>query len=301
MTRIRNWFGTVWDAEELEQLTQLRTNYTLISAPDSTTENQIHWHVLLCFQNQRRRVRSGAQTSHWEPVHDIQGTINYILEKGQPFFEHGRRPVPRPQDINERFRAFLEYAKTHTPKQLLDSDYAQFYARYPRVANQMHDYYNRPPIIDGDLTNLWFWGEAGTGKTRKAWELEPELYTKGLNKWWDTYEDQKTVLIDEWSPVYKIMTSHFKQWGDRYPFVAEIKGESRLIRPKRIIVTSNYTIQECFEPTDVEPILRRFKQIHFITQGSRPDSEGYSYSYHQNQLYYNQVPVEQDIFKNTQE
>lgn len=40
---------------------------------------------------------------------------------------------------------------------------------------------------------------------------------------------------------------HIKQWCDHYPFKANQKGSQLLIRPEKIIVTSNYSIRECFD------------------------------------------------------
>jgi len=56
---------------------------------------------------------------------------------------------------------------------------------------------------------------------------------------------------------------HFKQWADKYPFPAEVKGGTIKLRPQRIIVTSNYRIEECWvKHQDYEPIKRRFTVHH---------------------------------------
>lgn len=52
-----------------------------------------------------------------------------------------------------------------------------------------------------------------------------------------------------------------KNWADKFPFVAEIKGGSMTIRPEKIVVTSNYHPAECFGDKDLGPILRRFKVV----------------------------------------
>ena len=53
-------------------------------------------------------------------------------------------------------------------------------------------------------------------------------------------------------------------WADHYPFKAATKGGQILIRPKRIIVTSNYPIAGCWEAQeDRDPMLRRFKVVHY--------------------------------------
>lgn len=57
---------------------------------------------------------------------------------------------------------------------------------------------------------------------------------------------------------------HLKQWADHYPFKAAQKGSQLLIRPKRIVITSNYSIEECYpEVQDSAPLKRRFKCHHY--------------------------------------
>ena len=121
-------------------------------------------------------------------------------------------------------------------------------------------------IMHGDLSNEWWVGPTGTGKSRSLWELHPSHYSKGLNKWWDGYEDEGVVALEEMTPEHGKFLGHFlKIWADRYPFNGEIKGSTiKGIRPNKIIVLSNYTIEECFERIqDREPIKRRFKVVHF--------------------------------------
>lgn len=58
----------------------------------------------------------------------------------------------------------------------------------------------------------------------------------------------------------QIGAQHMKQWADHYPFSAESKGASVKIRPKKIVVTSNYHPREIWTgDQDLLPILRRFK------------------------------------------
>jgi len=75
------------------------------------------------------------------------------------------------------------------------------------------------------------------------------------------------VAIEEWSPKNECTGAYLKVWADRYPFTAQIKGGSLTkARPIKLIVLSNYTIEDCFpDARDYEPLLRRFTVIKFPT------------------------------------
>jgi len=67
-------------------------------------------------------------------------------------------------------------------------------------------------------------------------------------------------LLDDLGKDRLVLATHLKVWADHYPFTAETKGGGTTIRPKRIIVTSNYSPAELFEDkVTLEAIERRFK------------------------------------------
>lgn len=140
---------------------------------------------------------------------------------------------------------------------------------------------------------LWLWGKTGTGKSyycnvvvelingfykelskQRNQEFKPlRVYYKNKNKWWDKYTNEEIVIIEEASPeTFKTSAHYYKQWIDEYPFNPEIKGATLdYIRPKFIIITSNYSLKQCcsddgkgleFKEEDYEPLDRRLEQIH---------------------------------------
>lgn len=69
----------------------------------------------------------------------------------------------------------------------------------------------------------WHWGAPRTGKSHYARTNFPDAYIKSNNIWWDGYNGQAVVIMDEVSPNC-ISASHIKQWADKWTFQASIKG-----------------------------------------------------------------------------
>ena len=107
--------------------------------------------------------------------------------------------------------------------------------------------YQKAPAKLARLDNTWIVGPPGTGKSTFVHNKYPGAFKKGFSKWWcgfrDDDEGHQTVLLDDIHPRWS-EKELLKNWADLFPFVAEVKGGSMLIRPARIVVTSNYTIQQ---------------------------------------------------------
>lgn len=112
---------------------------------------------------------------------------------------------------------------------------------------------------------LWIWGLPRIGKSRACRELNP--YIKNLNKWWDGYSNEETVLIDEFCPeTMSYLAYYLKIWGDSHGKVrGEIKGSSRPLQYRTLLITSNYSIAQCVPPHDTNllaALKARYREIH---------------------------------------
>ena len=102
------------------------------------------------------------------------------------------------------------------------------------------------------------------GKSRKARADYPEFYPKLCNKWWDGYQGQKSVIMDDVGMDHKCLGQQLKLWGDRYGVILETKGGAVSNNFDTIVVTSQYTIEQIWhdDPKTIEAITRRYKVIH---------------------------------------
>lgn len=111
-----------------------------------------------------------------------------------------------------------------------------------------------------------FWGDTGTGKSRRAWdEAGLSAYPKSPStKFWDGYQDQKHVVIDEFRGDIGI--SHMLRWLDRYPVLVETKGSGIVLSASTIWITSNISPSNWYPTLDADTtaaLLRRLTVTHF--------------------------------------
>ena len=91
----------------------------------------------------------------------------------------------------------------------------------------------------------------GSGKSRAAWEEHPDAYSKDPNtKWWDGYNSQDTVILDDYRPSKELPFNQLLRMMDRYPLTVEIKGGSVNFCPRLIVVTTSKNIRETFANLD---------------------------------------------------
>lgn len=92
-----------------------------------------------------------------------------------------------------------------------------------------------------------YWGPSGTGKTRRAaYEAGPNAYwlnnTGGNVLWWDGYDGQEVVVIDEFYGWIKY--TDMLRIIDRYPYAVQVMRPALLMSMLRsVIVLIGWTLQ----------------------------------------------------------
>lgn len=207
------------------------------------------------------------QRAHWEIARG-NAQANFIYcSKGGNFWESGIRPMDQIQKgkvEQERWKNAWSQAKAGN----IDGvDYDIRFRHYHTIKAIAKDYMAKPDDLT-EMDNYWYWGPPGVGKSRSARILYPEAYFKNCNKWWDGYQHEENVIIDDFElNMGDKLGHHLKIWGQQASFIAEIKGGAMHIRPKRIIITSNYSMEEVFgfNLSMLAAIKRRFKENYIAT------------------------------------
>lgn len=91
---------------------------------------------------------------------------------------------------------------------------------------------------------LWLWGPARCGKSyffRKTYLPDGQkLYPKPQSKWWDGYNGEKFVLLDDLDQSGSCLGHYLKIWLDVYEATGEIKGGTIGLAYDQFWITSNY-------------------------------------------------------------
>lgn len=270
--RSRGWCFTLNNYTPADEL--LLADYTpstlvyLVYGKEIGDSGTPHLQGFVYFKNPVRfaTLRKLLARAHWERARGSpQANFDYCTKQDESPYVFGVLPMsPSEKGLLEkdRWKIVVDLAQGGDLEEIAMFEpqiYVQHYSTLKRIKVDFHQ-----KIGDLDAPcGLWIWGPPGSGKSfgvRK--QFGDSLYMKNQNKWWCGYKDEEYVLIDDFDTT--ALGHHLKIWADAYAFTAEIKGSSILIRPKGIIITSNYSIEALFNGDSMlrDALLRRFRVVY---------------------------------------
>lgn len=251
---------------------KIKCTYIIVGdeiAPETNTphhQGYIRFKSKTTFNTAKKKLPEG---SHIEPAKGSpQQNIAYC-SKEKIFFEKGERPkMGRRTDI-EKVKGLISEGKGM--REIIDETNSYQAMRCGElVLKYKEKSRTEKPIVK------WYYGKTGTGKTRKAFEESVDPWISGKNlKWWEGYDAHEYVIIDDFRRDF--CTFHeLLRILDRYPYRVEVKGGSRQLLAKQIIITSPYHPRETYDTReDIEQLIRRIDQIEEIKiNDGRGSSEG---------------------------
>lgn len=158
----------------------------------------------------------------------------------------------------------MQMVKDGAPDVEIAEKYPAMWLRYHKGIEKARDLFTPHRDAQTNPKIIVILGPTGTGKSRYAFEYDPEAYWKPQNQWWCGYTGQATVVLDEfygWLPMYKVL-----KITDRYPESVEIKGGTVKFLAKTIIFTSNLPLKKWWQSERVQhnmdPFFRRITDFH---------------------------------------
>lgn len=211
-----------------------------------------------------KQVKALLPRAHWEPQKGTTDQAADYCKKDGDYAESGTPPASKKRKGElgrEYWQEQLDLAKAGRVQECDPKLQITHGGNLDRIAAK----YAPLPADLEEISNFWYWGSTGTGKSFKARSENPGFYLKKATKWWDGYIGQECVILEDFDKRHEYLGHELKIWADRYSFPAEVKNSSIVIRPKKIIVTSNWSPDQIWssEPETLDPIRRRFNVVHF--------------------------------------
>jgi len=247
-TKFRNWIFTLNNPtctlESLVEIAKKQGCKAFAGQLEKGSNGTPHYQFFIAYTSQRRRSQLSKDFPRCfiEKANSPLDAWDYCTkldtrEPGTNPLTFGIPPVKRTSkaDVKRLNKMVLELGVDS----LVESGHVHL-KDYIKISQAAELYKMRNTVFE-DLPTLeseWHYGPTGVGKSSSVRQRFPNPYIKGINKWWDGYKGQETVLLEDLGPEHAFLVSYLKRWGDHYSFSAEVKGGTMQIRPKRILVTS---------------------------------------------------------------
>lgn len=236
--------------------------YQLEEAPTTGTPH-FQWTMQLHEQARFSKVKKYLKAAHIEAVRSIDACIDYAQKKDSRL----AGPWQIGNFVKDGARTDLMAAKQLIDKGATELQVAE--AAFETWA-QNYNALNRYRLLKAPrrtwLTEVHvLWGPPGSGKSRRVRELAPDAFYKNDGDWWDSYDGQEDVVLDDF--YGKMQYATFLKLCDRYELKVEVKGGTVQMLAKRIFITSNkhptewYAENKCYEE---QAVLRRMTTITHV-------------------------------------
>lgn len=247
--KARSWVLTYYPTNEtrdliwfknLSQSKQIR--YFVMGREHCPTTGKLHFQGYISYKN----AKTFKQAKNWfklDKIHIEPAKGNdfdnqtycskemLLIEIGKPLAQGKRSDIVRAIDIlKETPQMSIVLDQVHNYQAVR---HAELYLKYKE---------KKRPVAKIEV--IWIYGPSGTGKTKKVYDDNSgnDLFTPTSYKWWEGYDGQKTVLIDDIRRDFCSFPELLKL-TDIYPFRVETKGGSRQVQYTTIYITSPYSPQ----------------------------------------------------------
>lgn len=282
----KNIYATYLDREEkifsplilittlCERLDKYGIRYGIACKEVAPTTGTVHYHVLIMcnktvsIRNAKQLLEIEGILPHLEKINNnVIKVIEYIKKDGN-FDEVNKENEPK-RKMESKTKAELmlhgNWEELFTEGKLgaVDIIRAQ---KLKTIFNL-----NRPPKKYEQKLILWFYGETGEGKTKRAVETaERYNLTYWLSndnlKWFDGYQGQQIAILDDFRKSMLTDWSFLLRILDGYSLYVQIKGGFTTWEPKIIIITSPATPREAFKWVDKEGEERSWDKEEQLTR-----------------------------------
>lgn len=261
-------------------------------------------HLQFCFRTNKPMRPSAARKlfkgAHIEKTHDYEAAVKYIRKEAGSKYDDGttvREAISLKRNDAGVFEpaSFEEAVKTGAGKRtdldavksIIDAggsnlDVADVhFGVFLQYSNALEKYrmlkFAAATKKKTDFRVIVLYGDAGSGKSHMAYELDPTAYRAPDNgTWFDGLSNQKTMIMDDFNGNCKF--TDLVKILDVYPHMVQVKGgHASFNNVQTVIITSNvhpfrwYTEHFVKVPEHVEALQRRMTRVLHFTKGGIED------------------------------
>lgn len=254
MSRQLGWCFTSYDVSKPPVFNENVHEYLIYGKETCPTTGRQHLQGYIRYKNRKRfaGVKKELPGAHIEGSRGSPKEASDYCKKDGDFTEFGQ--LPESTARSNVFADVLDLAKKGDVGTIQDL-YPGMYLRYRSNILSSVEFGAK------ELNNscgVWICGPPRCGKDASVRKLG-NVFFKPLSKWWDGYKNEKYVLISDIEPTHRQWLGYFlKIWCDRYPFNAEFKGGSFMIRPEIVFCTSNFRLDDVFQGEILAALKARF-------------------------------------------
>lgn len=249
--KFRAFFLTLnnWTQAEYESIQSWAPNtmWLLIGKEIAPTTGTRHLHICVYWKSQKT----------FDQMKDLNGRMNIkptrakdfgeqYTKKDDDWWEYGTKPNQGARNDLKEVTEEMKSGKRKVEDILMDDP--GMYHMYGRTLEKVQDLLMRKKQRTWMTQGIWYYGETGVGKSRKAYEgYTPETHYvwKNDNGWQDGYTGQPIIIIDDFRGEIKY--GELLKMVDRHQFYMPRRGREPVpCLATTVIVTSSMKPEEVY-------------------------------------------------------
>ena len=247
--RSRSWCLTInnYNEEDIKQLKEIKYSYIIIG-DEKGEQGTPHLQIYIEFDDAKsfQFIKKKTPTAHIEQAKGNPQQNRDYCSKDKIMFEDGKiKSQGKRTDLDEIKNDIMAGKKVDD----IVLEKPIVYHQYGRTLTKIEDLRMRKVFRNFQTLGEWIYGTTGTGKSEYAFkDFSPDTHYvwKYDNGWNDGYNQQETVIIDEFRgqlPMWELLTMI-----DKHPnYYVKRRGKEPLpFVSKKVIITSSMPPSEVY-------------------------------------------------------
>jgi len=256
--KVRNVCFTInnYTLETIDKIKQIKCTY-LVFGEEIGEKGTHHLQGYVEFANPKSWTAIEEDlggTAHMEKRFSTAENASEYCKKEGKFIEIGE--LSR-QGHRSDLESVAKMIKDGIPTKEIAESNPVSYIRYTKGIEALH-YQLQVDRTEAPIV-IWLWGPTGVGKTRTAFEAGKSAYIKDGTLWWDGYDQQEVIIIDDFDGHWPFRD--LLRLLDRYPYQGQRKGSYVKINSPKIFITCDKKPSDFWQDNELAQILRRITNV----------------------------------------